>query len=313
MRKIKKIVAAAVTVLLVIVLAVVACFVPPRKLLPALRIPKIEAGELRLHFPDVGQGDCTIVEFSDGELFIIDAGAESFAYKNKLVRYVKGLRPTRVNLILTHSDIDHYNGFSALLDVFAIETIYLPVVSSTSESYIELLKKIERKNCKTDVLTRYSTIEREGGYFVCLSPYSTEETDKNESSTVLFLRYGCVKSVFSGDIGTRCERQLEGEYRLDETLFNSGENEVDLDGVDILKVAHHGSANSSSEDWIGLLKPKTALISCGAGNGYSFPRQSAISNLAEVGAAIYRTDELGDIIISIKDDFYSVAVRGESV
>lgn len=311
MRKIKKIIITVSMATLVFVLAVVACFVPPRKLLPALRISRIETGELRIHFLDVGQGDCAIVEFTDGELFVIDAGAESFAHKNKLVRYVKGLQPTRVNLILTHSDIDHYNGFHALLDVFSIDTFYLPVISSTSQSYIELLEKIEREGCKTDTLTRYSTIEREGGYFVCLSPYSTGETDANESSTVLFLQYGCVKTVFSADIGKQREQQLEREYRLDSTLFHSGENTVELDGVDILKVAHHGSANSSSEEWIDLLQPKTAVVSCGAGNGYSFPKQSAISNLGKVGAEVYRTDELGDIIISIKDGTYSVAVRGE--
>ena len=311
MRKIKKIITSAVLATIVIIIAIVACILPPRKLLPALRISEIEDGELRIHFLSVGQGDCTVVEFSDGELFVIDAGADSFQQKNKLVRYVKGLHPTKINLILTHSDLDHYIGFDVLLESFDIDAFYLPVLSSTSRSYITLMQKIKREGCKTDILTRYSTIQREGGYFVCLSPYSVGETIENDSATVLYLQYEGVKTVFSADIGKQREKQLEREYRLDSTLFNSGENTVELNGVDILKVAHHGSANSSSEEWINLLNPETAVISCGEGNMYSFPRQEVISNLTNVGATVYRTDELGDIIISIKDGRYNVAVRGE--
>ena len=85
-------------------------FVPLTSLLPAYKIAAREEGELRVHFLDVGQGDCTIVEFPSGDAVVIDAGDGSFTNRNHTVRYLKALAPKRLTMILTHADADHYGG-----------------------------------------------------------------------------------------------------------------------------------------------------------------------------------------------------------
>ena len=79
--------------LLVAVVALVHMFVPLSSLLPAYKLAAREEGELRVHFLDVGQGDCTIVEFPSGEAVVIDAGDGSFINRNHTVRYLKALAP----------------------------------------------------------------------------------------------------------------------------------------------------------------------------------------------------------------------------
>ena len=296
-----------------IVIAVFSYFFPFRTLLPAYKILARQEGELRLHFLDVGQGDCTLVEFPSGEVLVIDAGDGSFKTENKLIRYIKGLAPKSLSMLLTHANSDHLGGFKSLLEVFGTEIFYLPALSADTAEYSALLAAIEESGCKKATLSRYDTIVREGAYLVCLSPYSFGETDENDSSTVLYLDCGGVNAVFCGDISSARERLLTREYALDETLFDSGDCSVRLDGVEILKVSHHGSEYSSSEEWLGLLRPETSIISCGRGNDYSHPAEGALARIkaASPNGEIYRTDELGDVMVTIKDGKYTVSAVWE--
>ena len=310
----RRVILSLVVGFIVAVIALIAYFIPFRKLLPAYRIPERREGELRMHFLYVGQGDCTIIEFPEGDVLVIDAGDGSFSVENGLVRYLKGLRPRSVSMLLTHADIDHYGGFAGLLEVFQADRFYLPVISSEAQDYRSLLKKIEKTGLKTQVLTRYGVIESpSGAYLVCLSPYSQGETDENDSSTVLYLNYGGVSAVLGGDITEAREKRLVEEYAIDETLFDSGEHEVRLSGVDILKAAHHGSRYSSSEEWLRLLSPKTAIISCGIGNAYAHPTGEVIARLkaASPNVKVYRTDEFEHIIVSIYEGKYTVLTDWE--
>ena len=88
---------------------------------------------------------------------------------------------------------------------------------------------------------------------------------------------------------------------------------VDLDGIDILKAPHHGSENSSSQEFLDLLRPQSFIVSCGRDNGYHFPKGGALGNFraASPEGKIYRTDELGDVIVSVKDASYTVSSREE--
>ena len=312
-KKIKKstIILNALFVAFLLLTAVVSQFLSWGSLLPAYPIAEIGEGEVRLHFLSVGQADCTIVEFDDGELFVIDAGGGSVFEQSNVIRYVKGLKPTRLNLILTQATSDHFGGFVGLLNAFRVDAFYFPMMSVSTPRYQTLLKKVQKEGCATETLSRYATIGRDDGYFVCLSPYSDGETSVEDSSTVLYFETQGIKTVFSADIGKDRERQLAREYLLGVESFTISPYEVRLEEVDILKVARHGAQSSSSEEWLNLLRPTEAVISCGAGNGGSSPRQSTIQTLFAVGAEIYRTDELGNIIISIKDGNYSVT-RGES-
>ena len=255
-------------------------FVPLSSLLPAYKLAAREEGELRVHFLDVGQGDCTVVEFPSGEVVVIDAGDGSFTNRNHTVRYLKALAPNKLTMILTHADADHYGGFEALIEAFGADTVYLPAYGEETPEYAALLKAVEKSGAKTDTMTRYDVVaDGSGGVGVMLA----------------------------GDISAAVERRLVRENALMEGLFDSGEYRVRLEETDTLKLSHHGSASSNTAEWLGLLSPEKAVVSCGKGNNYGHPAPEAISRAEAVGAEVFRTDELGDIILSVKGGEYRLS------
>ncbi len=297
----------AVIILLIVVIVLVGAFCPYEKLLPAYNIPARLAGELRVHFLSVGEGDCTVVEFPDGAIVVIDAGGGGFYHTAAAVRYIKGLAARSVSYVVTHADSDHYGGMLKLISSCGADALYLPVLDGESAYYKKLLSFAANASIPVKRLSRYATfLNASGAYMVCLSPYSAGETDENDSSAVLYLAYGGVRFLFCADITAVRERRLLRDYALDRHIFDSGDCSVRLEGIDFLKVSHHGSAYSSCEEWLSLLSPANAVITSGAGNRYHHPALQAAVRLAAAGARVFRTDELGSFAVSVIDGAYSV-------
>ncbi len=274
---------------------------PFRTLLPAYSLEARGEGEVRIHFLDVGQGDCAVIELPDGTALMIDAGDGSWENNNHILRYLKGLGSPALTLVATHADADHCGGFPAVFEAFTVEKVFLPMLSQTGAVYDTFLGRAKEYPCET--LTRYTLAAEGDAYAVCVSPYSDGETVENDSSAVLYFSYAGVNVLFGADISAAREAELTEEQILSEELgehvFDSGKYAVRLDQTDILKVSHHGSASSSSAEWLEMLSPATAVVSCGAGNPYGHPSGEALSRLAAVGATVYRTDELGDVMITV--------------
>ena len=108
---------------------------------------------------------------------------------------------------------------------------------------------------------------------------NNEPTNKNESSIVLELQFGSMKYLFTGDT------EIENE------------NSRNWNDIDVLKVAHHGSNTSSSEKFLSQINPEIAIVSVGPNNSYNLPKQSILDRIIKFGATIYRTDELGTIVL----------------
>ncbi len=292
--------AAAVVAALLFLLAVtlVNVFVPFRTMRAAYALPACAEGELRVYFLDVGQGDCTVVQFPSGAALVIDAGDGSWENDNKLCSFFKGLGAEKLTYVVTHTDSDHSGGVAELINVFGADAVYLPGVPSGGSCYKRLVASAERSGAEVQTAKRYTVIEEGDAYAVFLTPYSQNEENDNDASSVLYLRYGEFSALFAADITAARERRLRNEYEIDQTLFDFNGFQVRLDDVDVLKVAHHGSDTSSSKEWLELIKPEISVISCGRGNAYGHPAGGALSRLAACGSEIYRTDELGDIMLS---------------
>lgn len=305
--RLKRMIFPSVCIALVLFLALLEYLAPLRTLLPAARIAPRKEGEMRVHFLDVGEGDCTVVEFPDGDVLVVDAGEGTFEAENAVIRFLKGLHPSSVSLLATHAALDHYGGFSELLNVFEATTVYTPPTAEPSAAYERFLSGAESGGAEVVPLARYSVISRpSGAYCVCVSPASSGEEDGNDGSAVLFVSYGGVNLLLGADISAKQEEKLLTEYALLEGIFDSGEFRVRLEDTNVLKVSHHGSADASSEEWLSLLCPEAAIVTCGRGNGYSHPAAESMARLSEIGAEIYRTDELGNITISILDGNFTI-------
>lgn len=295
-----------------LVIALVHLFVPLSSLLPAYKLTARAEGELRVHFLDVGQGDCTVIEFPSGDVVLIDAGDGSFFNRIHTVRYLKALAPAHLTMILTHADADHYGGFESLVQAFGADAFYLPAAGEDTPEYAALLDAVERSGAETGVMTRYGVIaDRSGAYLACISPRSLDEEEGNEASSVFYLRYEGVGVMLAGDISSAVERRLVRENALLEGIFDCGGFRVRPEETEILKVSHHGSAYSSCTEWLSLLSPEAAVVSCGAGNAFSHPSPEALGRISAVGAEIYRTDELGDVIVGIHEGGYTLSYSGQ--
>ena len=266
-------------------------------------------------FLDVGQGDCIYVETKEGQHFMFDCGSSSRSKisTNVVIPFLKykGVN-TLDGLFLSHPDEDHTNGAIELIGLACEnELVIRNVILGANcddlspyelEGYLNLVGyandkslKINDSYNKTDIniicIGAGDRIVSESGEisFLCLHPTKGfEAKDTNEDSECFLLECGDLKALFTGDI------QGAGEDELILKLKKYG-----IENIDILKVAHHGSRNSTGEDFLDIIRPKTAIISCGENNSYGHPHKETLERLEAAGAAIYRTDELGAIIFTI--------------
>lgn len=263
-------------------------------------LPSVSArksGEMRVHFIDVGQGDCTLIEFPDGQTMLVDGGDASERSVGALLRYCNALSITTVNhLVVTHANYDHYGGLFTFLDYKRVVNAYLPYGQElVNARYAELYQKLTDKGVTKTYTRRDTDILIDGCTLAFMYP-SAYEADN--ASAVLWLDYAGVSVLLTGDM----EADTESFCISEDKIGGFDAHAVDLRDTEILKVAHHGSAYSTSEAFVDYIGVETAVISCGAGNAYGHPSQTALDTLAQAGAEIYRTDTHGHICITVRPD-----------
>ena len=294
--------AIGIAALLVLAVAVFNAVLPFRTLLSARAIVAPREGELRIWYLDVGQGDCTAISFPNGEALVIDGGNGSWENDDHLMRFFKGLGAKELTFVSSHADTDHCGGLAYPIENFGAKTLYLPAVGAGTDAYSDMQTEAEKCGAEIKTAKRYEILDYGGAYVSFLSPYSQGETESNEASTVLYLQYGEFTALFTADVNAAREEKLRQEYAVMPSIFDYKDYTVRLDGIDVLKVSHHGSDASSTAPWLDLLKPQVSVISCGRGNPYGHPSGGALQRLFDCGSEIYRTDELGDILVSAFPD-----------
>lgn len=288
----KKILIYLVAGLLVINLALLIYFLfipPPPKLVESENLKKlVESENLKIIFLDVGQGDATLIQTSNQQNILIDGGPDK-GIIYKLDQYLPFYQRRIDLMILTHPDPDHLNGLIEVLNRYQVKSFLFNGVFDESIDYQNFLRKIDEKGIKKEIAWQKGRINFQDGYLEFLFPLEnlTGKSFKNdnEASIVLKLIVGQIKILLTGDATKAVEKQLIKEN-------------IDL-SADILKVAHHGSRDSTGLEFLEKVQPKYAVISVGKNNKFGHPTLRVLKNLKKIGAKILRTDELGDIIFEI--------------
>ena len=254
---------------------------------------------------DIGQGDSILIElpFNKGN-YLIDTGPGLSNFKKEawqekrrtfdtgkdiLIPFLKskGIR-TIDKLIITHGDMDHIGNGETILD--ELHVLELIIGDGPIES--ELEKKLLIKSYQKKV--RIKTVKRSDGWvvdefaFQILSPTGREQSE-NDRSIVILTSLGDLTWLFTGDLEEQGEKDLVNSY-------------PNL-SIDVLKVGHHGSRSSSSEEFLNQIKPKIAVISAGVNNRYNHPSPDVIKRLEDQNSIIFRTDLHGAIQYKFKKDF----------
>jgi len=264
-----------------------------------LSVCRVRSG-LTLTILDVGQGDGICIAAEDAVL-MIDGGSTSRSElaKYQLLPFLKYSGISRVDCwYVTHPDADHDSGLMEILEAEAsavrIGMIVLPDACGAEEDFSELIASAG----KHGIPVRYNSAGKTavfGGLTVeCLHPragYRTE--DVNAYSQVLSVSGYGFRGLFTGDATTESEVQI---------LEGSEENGADTvpGGYDVLKLGHHGSHTSSSQEFLAFVHPRIALISCGFENRYGHPHEDVLERLAAEGCAVYRTDLDGAVILTAR-------------
>ena len=281
--------------------------IPPETWKYYVALPEIEKrkeGELRIHFIDVGQGDCTLIELPDGKVMMIDGGDNSATSKKQIIRYLNALKIDVIDyLVITHADGDHCGGIEEIVRWKMVINAYLPTASKTEDGeYAEAYTALAESECNLVQASRLTSFPQSGETSYTLAflyPYAGSEYENdNAASSVLWLDYMGVSALFMGDAPQEVETLLVRDDKLG-FLETMG---VALDSTEIVKVAHHGSGYSSSTAFLEYLNVETAVVSCGKDNPYGHPSDRVLTDLKTVGASVYRTDEDGHIIITVSTE-----------
>jgi competence protein ComEC len=263
----------------------------------ALAAPASAApGELTITVIDVGQGDSIWVRTPDNLNYVIDGGEPSAG--PTVVAYIRSSGVTALAaVILTHPDADHVGGLTAVLQAATTAQVIHNGQTKTTQAYQKFAAEIQRQAIPT-VIARTGNTYAWGCCVTAgvVNPSDPLFTDVNDNSVVLRVSYGSFAALLPGDISTTAESAiLSRSFPI---------------AAQVLKVAHHGSAYSSSSAFVSAVHPGAAIISVGA-NPYGHPSQDTLNRLAAASAIVYRTDQLGTIRVASNGAAYQVTYGAE--
>ncbi len=241
---------------------------------------------LEVNFFDVGQGDAIFIETPQRHQILIDGGPDS-AILEKLAKEMPFWDRTIDLIILTHPEKDHLSGLIEVLKRYKVENILWTGVIRDTAEFKEWKKLIEGERAKIFIAKSGQKIIMPRTVLGILYPLENLEgeelKDSNNTSIVARLVFKENSFLFTGDIYKSIEKELIAKG-------------TDIDS-DVLKVAHHGSKTSSSEEFMKEVSPQEAVISAGKDNPYGHPHQEVLEILEKYGIRILRTDLDGDIKI----------------
>lgn len=232
------------------------------------RIVRIINPTLKIYFIDVGQGDSTLIVTPKNKKILIDGGEGK---TNVLFQYLLDRRINKIDyIIISHFDSDHCNGLIEIIEKMRVENIVMSKQSKESEEYKKILEIIKQKNIKvSSVKAEDKIIIEKNLYTKILNPAEKFEfQDLNNNAIVAKLVYKNFSMLFTGDI-EKAEENLAKKYK----------NELKST---ILKVAHHGSKTSTSEEFLKYVEPQIALIGVGENNKFGHPNQITIEKLKDI-------------------------------
>ncbi|GMK45579.1 ComE operon protein 3 [Paenibacillus glycanilyticus] len=267
---------------------------------------------------DVGQGDAIFIRTPQGKRILIDGGgtlsfrkpgeewkqrSDPFEVGSKVVVPLlmkRGVHSLDL-LVISHLDSDHIRGLQAVLDAIPVRAIAWNGSLKHAEDAEGIMRTALRKGIplyRAEIGKEWK-VDADTELTVLWPPAAGEGIpvieDQNDDSVVLWMRIYQSTFLLSGDISSTAESAILSRMRDQNTTLSSTTSSKKLSRIDVLKIAHHGSKYSTSEEWLRYWKPLQAAISVGATNTYGHPHPDVLKRLEEHGVTALRTDQNGEI------------------
>ena len=236
-----------------------------------------------LYMIDIGQGDSFLL-YDNYEAILIDTGGVFKSKTNQtediLIPLFKSLGIKKINkIIITHGDFDHLGNSYSLVDKFKVDKVYFNH-NSYNKNELRLIEKLKKKKIDYE---KMNSIKIKNFYLENLNYMNTD--NENDASLVINIRYKNKYMLFMGDASIKTEKYLLNNYNFS--------------NIDILKVGHHGSITSTSEEFLKEIRPKIGLISCALVNKFKHPSNEVIKRLKKYNVKIYQTRYDGGVKINL--------------
>jgi competence protein ComEC len=248
--------------------------------------------QMRIVFLDVGQGDAAYCEFPRGEGLLIDGGPRAGVSAGRVVLrpFLQSLGRSGIDTaLLTHAHDDHVDGLFTVLGEFSVQRLVLGGSAPSFDNCRRLLSVAQANGVNVYRIGRGDRLaEGEGVAITALNPggepFHGARADPNNDSVALMVEYGEVKILLCGDMEKEAEDEL---CRCNLPLK-----------ADVLRIGHHGSRGSSTEEFLNRVSPKWAVVSAGENNRFGHPSPEALARLRERGCTVLRTDLHGAITVA---------------
>ena len=288
--------------LLIAALCIFSAFVPTETWKYHFSLPKvasIEAGETRVHYLDVGNGDCTLVELPDGKTVMVGGGPDDGAARKNIFRFLNALKIKKIDvLVVPDASLKGVGSLRQLVKYYTVNAVYLPVGGGSNGMYNSFVADLQREKISAYDAKFGLLLEGEGYSLRVLYPL---ESDYSTQQTVLTLSCGGVEVLLGAGYNEEVYRALQTEQQLG-LLEKWG---VDIERFDVVQVGLKVDAEAVA-DFVSAFDCGLAVFSCSGGASYS-PKEEVLDGLSEAGVEIARTDANGRISVTIKDGVYTVA------
>lgn len=243
----------------------------------------VENERIKISYIDVGQGDSELIQVNNKNL-LIDAGPSQNT--DKLISFLKSQKIRKLDYVIaTHPHEDHIGGMPAIIKKYPIDKFYAPKIIANTQFFENMVTALKDKDMKIYPAKSGMSIDL-GKNTKCniIAPNNNKYENLNDYSIVLVISYKNCKFLFTGD----------AENLSEEEILN---NNYDI-SCNVLKIGHHGSKTSSSDEFLDKTRANIAVISCGKDNDYGHPNKTTLEKLKRHNIKIYRTDLEGNIILT---------------
>ena len=250
-------------------------------------------------FIDVGQGDSELIKTNQNHYVLIDSGPSDAS--NRVNSFLNSKGVTSIEkAILTHPHTDHYGEFKDVVGNYIMGSFLFANYPSTNSTYLTLIDKL--------AVNSVPTVEVNDGYSFSLdnltfriyhppSGFIDTSSDVNDNSLAIKIsNTSGIDLLICGDIETAGMASLVERHG----------NDID---VELLKINHHGSSNGTNQTFLDKTTPTDAFICVGAGNSYGHPATETLTLLSTNGINVYRTDQNGNITVSVTSSGYSISTQ----